>query len=329
MAAQDTGIGNYDGGSLQIWDAEHWRQLLALGGRSDFFDPTASFVGPGGRQLVAPNWDGIICQWEAFPWQDREYAGLPGATLAARIRAHATAYWHERLRLEQAAVRPDTNAFPVIDDLFLPARDPRCGREQLDLGRWYNGRLDGWLHPNCQDLAPDFTLAALPSGWQTLQGVRFDIRGVLVTRALDRQGEMLDAMWIRQPEQVDGIAVGQRFRRLHVLQAACPAEAVPDGTTIGSYVWHYADGTTHEEPIVYGRDLRYWWLPAGEAPQDLERGRIAWVGDTPLAQRAGARVRLYLTSYENPRPTVEVRHLAITSRALPSAPFVVAMTVEP
>ncbi|MCZ7638516.1 MAG: hypothetical protein M5U12_22180 [Verrucomicrobia bacterium] len=99
-------------------------------------------------------------------------------------------------------------------------------------------------------------------------------------------------IWLRQPVRVEGIAVGQRVRRLHVLQATCPAEAVSDGTTIGSYVWHYADGTRHEEPIVYGRDLRYWWLPAGEAPQDLERGRIAWVGDTPLAQKAGARMRL-------------------------------------
>ncbi|MCZ7635474.1 MAG: hypothetical protein M5U12_05135 [Verrucomicrobia bacterium] len=215
-----------------------------------------------------------------------------------------------------------------MDDLFLPARDPRCGPEQLDLERWYNGRLDGWLHPTSNDLGEDFTLAALPAGWQTLRGIRFDIRGVVVTKAVERRGGGLAEIWLRQPVRVEGIAVGQRVRRLHVLQATCPAEAVSDGTTIGSYVWHYADGTRHEEPIVYGRDLRYWWLPAGEAPQDLERGRIAWVGDTPLAQKAGARMRLYLTTYDNPYPEREVSHLDFTSRVLPSAPFVVALTVE-
>ncbi|MBE7504361.1 MAG: protein kinase [Verrucomicrobiales bacterium] len=329
MSTTDSSIANFEAGLLQIWDVESGRELLALGGRSDFFD-TARFVGPGNRQLVAPNWEGTMCQWEAFPWRDRDYAHLPGPTLAARIRAYATEYWRERLRQEQAAaVRPDPDVLPVVDDLFLPARDPRCGPEQLDLERWYNGRLDGWLHPTSNDLGEDFTLAALPAGWQTLLGIRFDIRGVVVTKAVERRGGGLAEFWLRQPVQMEGLAVGQRVRRLHVLQAACPAEAVSDGTTIGSYVWHYSDGTTHEEPIVYGRDLRYWWLPAGEAPQDLERGRIAWVGDTPLAQKAGARIRLYLTTYDNPYPEREVSQLGFTSRVLPSAPFLVALTVEP
>ena len=75
--------------------------------------------------------------------------------------------------------------------------------------------------------------------------------------------------------------------------------------------------------------MRHWWLPAGEQPQDLERGRLAWVGDTPLARQAGARVRLYLTSDDNPRPELEVLHLDFTSKVLPAAPFLVAITVEP
>ncbi|MCZ7635473.1 MAG: hypothetical protein M5U12_05130 [Verrucomicrobia bacterium] len=57
MSTTDSSIANFEAGLLQIWDVESGRELLALGGRSDFFD-TARFVGPGNRQLLAPNWEG-------------------------------------------------------------------------------------------------------------------------------------------------------------------------------------------------------------------------------------------------------------------------------
>lgn len=94
-------------------------------------------------------------------------------------------------------------------------------------------------------------------------------------------------------------------------------------------MWHFADGTIHEEPIVYGRDLRDWWMPNSERPVDLERGRIAWIGDTPRVTGTGARIRLYLTTCANPRPEVEVSHLDFVSKMTQAAPFLIAMTVEP
>ena len=331
VAASDTSMSGFDPGLLQIWDTEQWRELIAFGGRADFFDITR-FATDGSRRLVADNYEGTMCQWEAFPWRDHDYAGQPGATLAARIRAYATGYWRERLVKEAEGVAraaADTNATAVMDDLDLPARDPRCGPGQIDLSPFCNARLDAWLYPTVEDLGASFSLAALPTGLVTLLDVAFDIRGVIVTRAFERRGDRTERLWHRQPARVEGIPVRQRVRRLHVLQAACPADAVADGTAIGSYVWHYTDGTTHEEPIVYGRDLRHWMIPGEERTQDLERGRIAWVGDTPQARQMGARVRLYLTTYVNPRPEREVSHLDFTSRVIQAAPFLVALTVEP
>jgi hypothetical protein len=70
-------------------------------------------------------------------------------------------------------------------------------------------------------------------------------------------------------------------------------------------------------------------MTSTERPADLERGRIAWIGDTPRAAESGARVRLYLTTYTNPRPKLEVSHLDFVSKVVQAAPFLVAMTVEP
>lgn len=331
VAASDTFVSGRETSLVQIWDTTQWRELIAFASGEDPMD-MPRFVGSGGRRLFSLGGEGTIRQWEAFPWHALDYAGQPGQTLAERIRAYATEYWRERLAQEQAGAAraaTGTNATPFVDDLDLPGRDPRCRPEQLDLAPWFTGRLDGWLYPSANDWGADFSLAALPRGFVTFLGVPFDVRGVLVLRHFERSaGSRYQLYWARHPLRVAGIPVQQKARRLHALQSAIPSEAVADGTAIGSYVWHYADGTTHEEPIVYARDLRHWWLLADEQALDLERGRLVWVGDTPLAREAGARVRLYLTTYDNPRPEVEVSHLDFTSRMLPCAPFVVALTVE-
>jgi len=338
LPAGDAGICGFDTGSIQIWDAEHWRELIAIARPPETF-MYPHFIGAEGRRLVAANTDRMIYQLDAFPWRTIDYAGLPGATLAERIRSYAADYWHRRLANEHEAMgvgEAEGSASPPVDDLCLPPRSPRCEPRLIDLAPHYNVRLDGWLHPTMEDTRGDFTLSAFPAGWVTLLGVPFDARGVVRTRAFSPLGGISQELWDHCPVRVDGIQVHRHARKLHVLQAVCRgeevedrAEEVEDGTVVGSYVWHFADGTIHEEPIVYGRDLRDWWMPNRERPVDLERGRIAWIGDTPRATGAGARIRLYLTTYANPRPEVEVSHLDFVSKMTQVAPFLVAMTVEP
>ena len=46
-------------------------------------------------------------------------------------------------------------------------------------------------------------------------------------------------------------------------------------------------------------------------------------------QEKGSTLRLYLSSYENPRPDVEVVSIDYVSAMTQAAPFLVAMTIEP
>lgn len=332
LPASDAGSYGVDYGSIQVWDAEHWREVIAIGGPPDNFSAACFTKGPD-RRLVAVNGDGSIYQWDAFPWRTAAYDGYPETDLPQRIRSHAARYWRFRLVAEHEAIataEPENGASPPIDDLFLPPRSPQCEPRLIDLSPHYNVRLDAWLHPTEDDSRSDFGLSALPAWRLTLLGVPFDARGVIVTRAFDPRGGVDQEIWECFPNRVEAIQVHQHARRLHVLQATCPTDMVPDSTVVGSYVWHFADGSTHEQAIVYGEDLRtWWWMPQKELPSDLARGRIAWIGDTPRAAQSNARIRLYLTTYDNPHPELEVSHIDFVSKVTPAAPFLVAMTVEP
>ncbi len=94
----------------------------------------------------------------------------------------------------------------------------------------------------------------------------------------------------------------------------------------------YADGTRHELPIQYGRHLKEWWTPAADptkAAQPLENGIVAWTGSNPPARQQGHILRLYLTTYANPRPDLEVTDIDYVSAMTEAAPFLVAVTIEP
>ena len=57
-----------------------------------------------------------------------------------------------------------------------------------------------------------------------------------------------------RPERVEGIRVGKKMQRLHVLQGAQFGRQA-EGTVIGHYLVHYADGATQRIPIACGQDL--------------------------------------------------------------------------
>jgi hypothetical protein len=145
---------------------------------------------------------------------------------------------------------------------------------------------------------------------------------------------------------VDNIPIGRQVNRLHVLHASWQVTMdkygsmdtpiwktiVPDGTPVGHYVWHYADGQERETPIVYGRDLRDWIRLPGESDPPLpanSRAVLAWTGRSLAPLRKDVQLRLYRCTYENPRPDVEVVSIDLVSNVLRSAPLLVAMTVEP
>lgn len=80
---------------------------------------------------------------------------------------------------------------------------------------------------------------------------------------------------------------------------------------------HYTDGATAELPIVFGEDTGDF--ANGGVPT---RGEVAWSGGD-----AGT-VRLFLRTYDNPRPEAEIATLDFISTRADAAPFLVALTLE-
>jgi WD40 repeat protein/serine/threonine protein kinase len=191
----------------------------------------------------------------------------------------------------------------------FPARDPAATARQLDLTPHFNIPLDSALAGS-----DTRNIGGMPRGLTTLDGVRWDVRGViaLAKRALPGNRPY--------PLRVERIPVGQRAARLHFLQA-CVWKA-PDGARLGSHVLRYADGATRELPIVYGEDVRDWNF-SSEKIEEAKHARKAWQG-----QSEGTTFRVFHRAYENPRPDAEIASLDFVSTESESAPFVVAITVE-
>jgi hypothetical protein len=196
---------------------------------------------------------------------------------------------------------------------LIPPRLAMATTNQVDLTDFYNGALTQAWHPG----PAENNLGALPSGLLQLGGVVFDVRGVVQLAGLDllRAGG-------RFPQQISGIRIGQLCHQLHFLQAAgWPAH---DGTRLGAYLIHYADGRTQAVPIVYGEDVRDWNAES-DSSHKLKRAAIVWSGIT----KQGRAVRLFKSSWTNPWPAVEISAIDYVSAMASAAPFLVAVTVEP
>ena len=174
------------------------------------------------------------------------------------------------------------------------------------------------------------TLGELPRGEQRFGDCKYQIGEGLI---------QLGSTAIKQtmPERVEGIKIDRKLTKLHIVHATqCgggpnkPGDAwfVEDDTLIGAYRINFQDRSAVIIPIVYGQDVRDWFFVDGE--KQTQRSEIVWTGDNDFARDAGARIRLYATTWENPWPDKKVTTIDYISRKgeTPAAPFCVAMTAE-
>ncbi len=347
VAVADMSTAGFSVPRVEIWDAEQGRALLNMEAHRDSIY-TASFDASG-RRLATASMDTTVRQWETFPWRDAEYPEPKGGTPGDRIRHFARQCWRERVaqtphgskEVRMSEEPPLPPGVPEWEQDRWPRRDPKAGPLQIDLDRYYTGVLDACFFPNWSEGEFDDDLSDVPTGLQRLAGVSFDIRGVVWLRWAPPfpADAAFRASCHDFPERVDGIAIGRKFRRLHVLHAATTYNAGdtkflkgPGGKplAVAAYVLHYADGTRHEHEVVYGRDLRnWWWGGRGDSEAAVERATVAWTGSNAVTERYEAKLRLFLSTFENPRPDVEVVGVDFVSKLTPAAPFLVAITVEP
>jgi hypothetical protein len=172
-------------------------------------------------------------------------------------------------------------------------------------------------------------LAKVPGGEQKFGDVKFKIEDGM----LHLGSNILD----RHPDKVLGIKVDGKCAHLHILHGTCfgggpNKEGSPlfvrDGTLIGEYRVNYEDKTAVNIPIVYGQDVRDWfYVPDEAAPV---RGKIVWSGENDRATMVGAKIRLYLTTWKNPKPDQKILSIDYLGKKeeTAAAPFCLAITRE-
>jgi hypothetical protein len=169
----------------------------------------------------------------------------------------------------------------------------------------------------------------VPKGEQVIEGIRMRIEEGVV---------QLGSKVLREkPDKVEDIKVAEKFSKLHILHATgygggpnTPGTEwyIEDDTLIGEYRVNYEDKSSAVIPIEYGKDVRDWWFRDDE--KETSRAKVAWKGDNDLAKQYGCRLRLYLTTWKNPKPDQKVISIDYIGRKdeTVAAPFCVAMTLE-
>jgi hypothetical protein len=217
---------------------------------------------------------------------------------------------------DNTPVAPAAAAPPAAPPLKIPPRDSKAGKQLLDLTKHYNALLTDSWHGGEGN-----SLASLPTGIQNFGGIDFDVRGLI---QLNCQGLNNSKF----PTQVTGIKVGQKCKRLHFLHSSCWGSLQEDGQQVASYIVHFVNNPTRLEiPVIYGRDARDWHWQGNEpsAPKEL---KVVWTGENDDSRRGGHPIRLFLTSWNNLLPEMEVESLDVISNMSRPGLFLLGITAD-
>jgi hypothetical protein len=198
----------------------------------------------------------------------------------------------------------------------LLRRDPQAPATTIDLSGFYNvDPVTSWtdLNPNSFN-----SLASLPQGIQTLSGVQFDIRGII-------QLSFSSSYFGPFPQQVTGIKIDQRCRRLHLLHAVCRSGISTNGTEVARFIFHQSGLPAATMPIRFGFDVRDWWVMPSQQLKGADPATVVWTGQN----QHRIPLQLFKSTWQNPHPEVTVDSLDYISTMSSAAPFLVAVTVEP
>jgi hypothetical protein len=197
----------------------------------------------------------------------------------------------------------------------IPLRASQTPPNLIDLSAFYNAGFKG----NGLEGGGDNDFSELPVGIQELAGTRFDVRGLI-----QLCGNKADPS--RYPDRITGLPAPGKCHRVHLLHGLMWVSGSTNA--VARYVFHYADGTTSERPIVLRKDVLNWWTPP---PEPADDGPIvAWSGQNPATRRRkdGQTIQIYKTTWKNPTPDVEITRIDFISTKRGGDPFLFAITVE-
>lgn len=237
---------------------------------------------------------------KSYTWLKLKFALITGTTLlVAGVVTMLLAQNHPGNSTE-SAFQSDTNTFP------------------LDLTTFYT--TPGGHFKNMSEY-PGF--GTMPQGQQVFEGVPLKIGGMICLWG----GVNTTNLHIVFPEQISAIPVKQQFETLYVYHGAFFKS--PPSTPVWDVVFHYSDGSSSTNHLLYGDDVLDWHakMDGGGSvigPTD-PRSRLAWTGGSSSTNRV-LPLRMCLTAIENPQPALTVDTIDLVSCKSWTAPCIMAIT---
>ena len=206
---------------------------------------------------------------------------------------------------------------------FIPPRAKSLPPNAIDLTLYYNGCLKQCIFATPNDSeATEYTWGNLPYGAVQLDGIPFDIRGVVHVTGKTVEVRTPNLL----PKAVTNIVIGQKCQRIHFIHGTQWRD--PIGTPVGRYRISFADGTHETVVLEFGLDILSWWVGFNQVQGDLFRARRIAKGTNGLLQTDLWSLGLYMRTWQNPRPDVAIRSIDFESAMGESAPFLAGLTVE-
>lgn len=159
-----------------------------------------------------------------------------------------------------------------------------------------------------------WSLAALPRGRQTFNGIEFEIGAGVVQLA----NGVTESFAGQFPTNVSGIRIGRKARRLHFLYAT---HASDRDQLVARHVIRFRNAQAWEIPIT-GQFVD----AARNSDSEPHRTRRALLA--AVVPNQSRTVRLLQTSWENPLPNLEIEVIDLMSVRTWAAIRLVAITVE-
>jgi hypothetical protein len=125
---------------------------------------------------------------------------------------------------------------------------------------------------------------------------------------------------------VSGINVKGTCRLLHFIHAT--GWQTSNGTPVGHYLVHYANGNSETIALNYGVNIAEWWAPQRELSSLSPGTVVAWTGTNPIRQRGHENVYLFKFTWTNPYPDWAIATIDFSSALAKPAPFLIAITAE-
>jgi hypothetical protein len=198
----------------------------------------------------------------------------------------------------------------------IPNRSKQANHDMVDLSDYYTASLDDdWL------VKEGFNLSSLPKGVHAFAHAAFDVRGLIQLagkKAIKETG-------LNLPKEIKGIKIQYKGSKIHFLHGT--SWSARQDKKIGMYVLNYENGQSVSIPMLYQRNVADWCTKQGDpVPTDAD---IAWTGRNEASDKMGCNLQLYKYTVNNPYPDLEIQTLDFISEMTESAPFLVAITIEP